>query len=50
MTRVMAVRLERSDRYRKEFSCEGLRVLELLGHEGMERGIWDHWEIPVFDG
>lgn len=50
MTRVMALRLERSDRYRKEFSFEGLRMLELLGHKGMERGIWDHWEISGFDG
>lgn len=50
MTRALAVRLERSDRYRKEFSFEGLRVLGLLGHEEMERGIWDHWKIFGFDG
>ena len=38
LTRVMAVRMERSDGYRKHFSFKILRVLELLEHDGMERG------------
>lgn len=38
LKRVMAMRIERSDGYRKHFSCKILRMLELLEHDGMERG------------